>query len=53
MVQSLTEEAFDKNACGAMHTKREEKALSHPRFGEQFAQALIENIIIRSFLVKL
>jgi len=25
--QSLTEEAFDKNARGAMHTKREGKAL--------------------------
>jgi hypothetical protein len=37
-----TEEAFDKNARGAMHAKRKGKALSRPRFGAQFAQALIE-----------
>jgi hypothetical protein len=39
---SPTEEAFDKKARGAMHTKREGKALSRPRFGAQFAQALID-----------
>jgi len=40
--QTSLKKAFDKKARGAMHTKREGKAQQRPRFGTQFAQALID-----------